>query len=164
MTCEDCGSAVTSASGEPRCAACANEAAMYAAYARSIEVPPMWEAIAARVQRDARRRRITFRTFAIAAAFAAAVVAMVAMRLWNFSGAAPRNEAPLTVAAAHYREAIRKLEPKAGRATRLLPQLTAAIEAAERAAAHSPDDPVAVTRVVAAYDAKLQLLRAAAYD
>jgi hypothetical protein len=107
---------------------------MFAAYAREIEVPPMWNAIEAQLPRR--------RTLHWPAALAAAALLV------------------LVVAAAHYRAAIGRLEPHAPRAAAaLLPPLTAAIDEAEWQARRAPDDPIAVTRLVAAYDAKLQLLR-----
>lgn len=182
MNCTECGTPVAGASDETRCAACASEEAMYAAYTREIAVPPMWEAIEARLQQEplqeewrqraSRRARPLFATAAAAvAAIALVTVGMMAVRTMTFDGHAPqlegsqRNASPALIAAAHYRQAIEKLEPNAGAAaSALLPPLTSAIDAAERDAALAPDDPLAVTRAVAAYDAKLQLLRAYAHD
>jgi hypothetical protein len=139
--------------GAARCDACTRENAMVAAYARGIEVPPMWEAIEARLPR--RRRALRWP----AALAAAALLALIVTATLLLRRPAPRV-APASVAAAHYRAAIGRLEPHASpAAAALLPPLTAAIDEAERQASRAPDDPIAVTRLVAAYDAKLQLLR-----
>jgi len=149
MTCPDCG--VPLADDATRCDACAREEAMFGAYARGIDVPPMWEAIEARLPRARRWPAILA---------AAALLALVVAGALVLRRPTPSSTSPASVAAAHYREAIRRLEPRAPKAAAaLLPPLTAAIDEAERAARRVPDDPLAVTRLVAAYDAKLQLLR-----
>jgi hypothetical protein len=154
MTCPDCGSPLPA--GAARCDACARDDAMFAAYARGIDVPPMWDAIEARLPR---RRRVVGWPAALAAAALLALVVAGALVL-RAPAPPPRDASPASVAAARYREAIGRLEPRAPRATAaLLPPLTAAIDEAEREARRAPDDPIAVTRLVAAYDAKLQLLR-----
>jgi len=154
MTCPNCEEPMPD--GAARCDACAREEAMFAAYASTIEVPPMWNAIEARLPRRAPVLRWP------AALAAAALLALVVAAALMWRRPAP-HVAPVSAAAVHYREAIGRLEPHASRAAAaLLPPLTAAIDEAERQAGRTPDDPIAVTRLVAAYDAKLQLLRA--YD
>jgi hypothetical protein len=131
---------------------------MYAAYRQSIDVPPLWSGIEERIRRHS-TFNIQHSTFNIAAA---AAIALVLIAAAAFLLRAPRTkpaEHVATIAASHYRAAIAKLHsPPAP------PELDAAISTAERAAARNPNDPVEVTRLVAAYDAKLQLLRATADD
>jgi hypothetical protein len=147
MTCPDCGG--------PLPDDCARENEMFAAYARGIEVPPMWEGIEARLP----RRERTFGWPALLAAAALLAIVTAGVLVLRGRTAAPAAS-PAALVAEHYREAIRRLEPHAPRgAAALLPPLTAAIDEAEREARRRPDDPIAVTRLVAAYDAKLQLLR-----
>lgn len=149
MTCVECGQA----SPTETCAACTAEETMYGAYRESIDVPLLWSEIEQRI-----RPRSRF-NFAIAAAIAVLLISasFILMQV-------PRNmPSPATNdAAAHYRAAIAKTH--ADPDTPLLPQLNHAIATAERAAARTPNDPIEVTRLVAAYDAKLQLLRATAND
>jgi hypothetical protein len=149
MTCIECGQP----SQAETCAACAAEETMYAAYRESIDVPPLWNGIEQRI-----RPRSRF-NLAVAAVVAALLLsaAVVLLRV-------PRNmPSPATnAAAAHYRAAIAKTYADSD--TPLLPQLNRAIATAERAAARDPNDPIEMTRLVAAYDAKLQLLRATAND
>jgi hypothetical protein len=151
MNCIECGQP----SPAETCAACAAEDRMYAAYRQSIVVPPLWSGI----EKRTRPRRWQM-PLAAAAMIAVLMIAATLVLL-----RAPRTAPPpsvATIAAAHYRIAIANLERRT--ADPLLPQLTAAIAAAERNAARMPSDPVEVTRLVAAYDAKLQLLRATAND
>ena len=146
MNCEQCDTPLVAG----RCPACEAEDRMYAAYAASIEVPALWSAIDARV----RQRRAQWIPLAAAILVAVVIAAVVALRGRH------RGSSPLDVAAASYRTAIARLEPRATRdVAALLPNMNTAITAAVRAAAARPDDPFAVTNVVAAYDAKLQLLR-----
>jgi hypothetical protein len=149
MTCTECGQP----SPTERCAACTAEEAMYATYRESIEVPPLWSGIEQRI-----RPRSRF-NLAAAAAIAALLIPAAVILLRS-----PRNVASpaMNDAALHYRAAIAKTHTDP--AAPLLPQLNHAITAAERAAARAPNDPIEVTRLVAAYDAKLQLLRATAND
>jgi NAD-specific glutamate dehydrogenase len=150
MNCIECGEPLQTET----CAACADEKRMYAAYRGAIEVPPMWSGIEERVRRP--RWRVPLA--------AAAMIGLMMMTATLFLLRAPRATSPshvAAVAAAHYRVAIAKLER---RADPLLPQLTSAIGEAERAVSRQPDDPVAVTSLVAAYDAKLQLLRTTVDD
>lgn len=144
MNCIECGEL----SETETCAACTNENAMFAAYRGSIEVPPMWPAVERRI-----RRRSTV-SLAAAASIALLLIAAAAFLV--------RRPVPTTPAAdvvAHYRAAIANVHSDAAP-----PRLNAAIDAAERGAARAPNDPVEVTRLVAAYDAKLQFLRATAND
>ncbi|MBV8543169.1 MAG: hypothetical protein JO093_00205 [Acidobacteria bacterium] len=149
MTCIECGQA----SPTETCAACAAEETMYAAYRESIDVPPLWSGIEQRI-----RPRWRF-NLAAAAAIAVLMIstAFILLRSQRNVPSPATNDA-----AAHYRAAIAKTQ--ADRATPLLPQLNRAIATAERAAARAPNDPIEVTRLVAAYDAKLQLMRATAND
>jgi hypothetical protein len=126
-----------------------DEDAMYAAYAQSIEVPPMWDAIETRL----RPRRSPWRAALAMAAMLTVIVAIFVAR--------DRSETPASIVAAHYRDAIAARHASADAAT-LLPRLDASINTAEQHA--NADDPIAVTRVVSAYDAKLQLLRATSHD
>jgi hypothetical protein len=149
MTCIECGQA----SPTETCAACAAEETMYAAYRESIDVPPLWSGIEQRIRP---RRRFNL---AAAAAIAVLLISAAFMLLRsprNVPASAPND------AAAHYRAAIAKIHTD--RATPLLPQLDRAIATAERAAARAPNDPIEMTHLVAAYDAKLQLMRATAND
>ena len=130
---------------------------MYAAYAGAIEVPAMWDAIAARV--DRRPRRFAWQFAAVAALFAVVVSALVFMP--RRSGTA--SSTPGVIAMAHYRAAIARVEPH-GRRDPVLDDLRTATRTAEVAASHAPNDPLAVTRAVAAYDAQLQVMRAVHYD
>lgn len=156
MTCIECGKA----SEAEVCATCAREDAMYAAYRESIDVPPLWSRIEERI-----RPRLTFNiqhsTFNIAAATAIAVLLLAAMVLL-LRDRRPDTQLPATEAAMHYRASIAKLH--AAPASPLFLKLNAAVNTAERAAARAPSDPVEITRLVAAYDAKLQFLRVTAND
>ena len=151
MNCTECGEL----SDTETCAACANENAMFAAYRGSIEVPPMWVGIEKRIRKHS-TFNIQHSTFNIAAA-AAITVMLIGAAVVLMRTPPPRPAA--IEAAAHYRAVIAKL-PSAP----LSPELDVAIAAAERGAARAPNDPVEVTRLVAAYDAKLQFLRATAND
>ncbi|HKS24309.1 MAG TPA: hypothetical protein VJZ76_16025, partial [Thermoanaerobaculia bacterium] len=64
--------------GAARCDACARENAMFAAYAREIDVPPMWETIEARLPRE---RRVLRWTAPLAAAALLALVVGAALLL-----------------------------------------------------------------------------------
>jgi uncharacterized Zn finger protein (UPF0148 family) len=157
MNCTECGSVLPDANGVAICAACAREDAMYAAFARSVDVPPMWEAI----ERETRTRQAPWRV-ALAAAAAIALLMLGAIVLRRVPAS---RETPVIVAATHYRDAIARLERHArGDEAALLPQLSGAVRDAESAAVRAPDDAEAVTRVVAAYDAKLQMLRRSGDD
>jgi len=131
------------------CAAC--EELLYAAYGDSIRVPPMWQAVERRIRIPRRRRWLPM---ALAAAAALAVV--VALQWLPRRPQPPQR--PYAVAAARYREAIERAGAAAPAARSDVALLTAAIRESERSAAAS-DDPIAVARMVSAYDAKLQLLR-----
>jgi hypothetical protein len=150
MNCIECGQP----SPIETCAVCVAEERMYAAYRSAIDVPPLWSGIEARI-----RPHSTF-NLAAAAAIALLLIGAAVILMRTPREAPPRTAA--TEAAIHYRAAIAKLpyDPAAP----LLPRLTDAIGAAERAAARDPNNPVQVTRLVAAYDAKLQLLRTTADD
>ncbi|HEX8170777.1 MAG TPA: hypothetical protein VF824_09580 [Thermoanaerobaculia bacterium] len=145
MNCDECGAASESAV----CADCLRENELYAAYARTIDVPPMWDAIAWRIR--PRRRAVEW---LLAAALAVLVIGtMLAVLVTR-----QRAESPVMIAAARYESAIARIAPESGDA-RLLSDLDSAIDAARRDAARTPDDPLAAMRLVTAYDAKLQLLR-----
>jgi hypothetical protein len=144
MNCIECGEL----SATETCAACANENAIFAAYRDSIEVPPMWPAVESRI-----RRRSTI-SLAAAASIALLLIASAVFLIRR-----PVTATPATDVATHYRAAIANLRSDAAP-----PRLNTAIDAAERGAARAPNDPVEVTRLVAAYDAKLQFLRATAND
>ena len=151
MNCIECGEPLETET----CATCAAEEKMYAAYQSAIAVPPMWSGIEGRIRRPRWRMPLA----------AAAMVGLLMIAATLFLVRAPQRNAPplrtAAVAATRYREAITKLETHSASSTAapLLPQLNRAIGEAQRAADRSPDDPVVVTRLVAAYDAKLQLLR-----
>jgi hypothetical protein len=134
---------------------------MYAAYRQSIDVPPLWSGIEKRIRKHS-TFNIQHSTFNIAAAAVIAVVLLAAavLLLRERPRKFPRPAA--IEAAVHYRAAIAKLHSNPPQP--LMARLTGAIGTAERAAALSPNDPVEATRLVAAYDAKLQLLRATADD
>lgn len=138
MNCEECGAT--------QCA-CAAEDAVYAAYARSIDVPPLWDGVVRRIERERARR------WWLAAVAAVILIAIFVIRKPEPTGA-------MADAREHYQRAIETLEPHAS-STPFVAELNAAIEDANRAAARAPDDPMAVTRLVAAYDAKVRLLREA---
>lgn len=138
---------------------------IYAAYAAQIEVPEMWSGIEARL----RRRNANARWMSLAAA---AVIAMIVIgTAAMFFRAHPQPEptliaGPAGEASMHYRAAIARYEkvinandPRAA----ALSALTRAIGDAEVAAAASPADPVVVTRLITAYDAKLETLRGAVH-
>jgi hypothetical protein len=156
MNCIECGEA----SQAEVCEACATENAMYAAYRESIDVPPLWSAV------DRHIRHSTFNiqhsTFRIAAAAILGVLMLAAIALITRTPGKMQPRPVAIDAATHYRAAIAKVS--SGSAQPLLPRLTAAISTAERAVARNPNDPVEVTHLVAAYDAKLQLLRTTADD
>lgn len=171
MNCTECGELLES--GE--CAACAREAellrredAVLAAYAAETEVPPMWRDLEARIRRDAVRRpapRHTWR-FTLAAAAALIIVTLGAITVFRRQAPTAFTEAPepAAVASMKYEAAIRRVESRLRTRPALVPELTRAIDDAKRAVAVAPHDPIAVTRLVAAYDAKLDLLRDAAYE
>ena len=144
MNCEECGAPAETA----LCAECARENAMYARYRDAIEVPAMWDAVEWRL-RARRWSRV------LLAAAALIVVAILFIRR-SPEAPVPANQDVV----AHYRAAIQKLEPDAS-ASALMPEINAAIARAETSA--RAGDPLAASRVVAAYDAKLQLLRST-YD
>jgi hypothetical protein len=144
MNCIECGEL----SETETCAACANEDAMYAAYRGSIEVPTMWPAVERRI------RRHSAVSLAAAASIAILLIAAAALLVRR-----PVPATPATEVAAHYLAATANFHSDAAPL-----RLNAAIAAAERGAARAPNDPVEVTRLVAAYDAKLQFLRATAND
>lgn len=140
---------------------------IYAAYAAEIEVPEMWAGIEARLRR--RRARSRWISLAAAAVIAVIAVGIVFLRPQR----EPRIAGPAGEASAHYRVAIARLEgsiherakndPRAAAAAAALPALTRAVKAAETSAAAAPADPVTVTRLITAYDAKLETLRGVAY-
>ena len=129
-----------------------SEDAMYAKYRASIEVPAMWEGVESRLR--ARRRRWPYAMLAAAAALVL-ITTLIVTR-------APRST-PVN-AMAHYDHAIRHIEPRAKTNAALIRDLNNAIAEASREAERAPDDPIAVTRVVAAYEAKLAVLREATYE
>ncbi|MDQ3282331.1 MAG: hypothetical protein M3Q69_13085 [Acidobacteriota bacterium] len=128
------------------------EDAMYAGYARSIEVPPMWDAIAARIET---RRTSRWRFAAVAAVFAMVVSALVFMPRHVLTPSAG------SIAVAHYRDALRPFER---RDDPMLNDLRNATRAAEAAAMRAPEDAQAVMRAVAAYDAQLQVMRTVSHE
>ena len=145
-----------------------NEDELYAAYAESIEVPEMWSGIEARLRdggrasrpqgagHDARRRARGTPAphwIALAAMVAAIAIGIVVLR----RDPLPAIAGPAGEASAHYRAAIARLEQNGAS-----PELTNAVHAAEIAASEAPSDPMAVTRLMSAYDAKLATLRGAA--
>lgn len=156
----------------------AREDEVYATYAARIEVPEMWSAVEARIRRaSVRRERVRRFSLAAAAAIVLAVLGVLATREPSKPAVRPvavRDvSSPAAEVSMHYQVAIARLEggvqqsarndPRAAAAAAALPELTRAIATAERAAASKPADPVAVTRLVAAYDAKLEVLRGATY-
>jgi len=150
VTCDECGEVM--ANGV--CDACARENAMYVRFAAETRVPPMWEGIASRLRARPRRRYVWRAALAIAAAVAVITIAVIVR--------APKP--PASLVSTRYQRAIAALEPSANANTALLADLTKAIGEAERNAAAAPNDPIAVTQLVAAYDAKLEVLRTATYE
>lgn len=142
MTCTEC----RSPSATEICADCARENAMFAAWRDSIEVPAMTF--------HSPRPRNTWWLAAAAAAVIAVVIGVVSLRRVPPAPGTPD-------AAAHYRRAIARAAPHAA-SIPFAAELDAAIRNAERTA--EPGDPIAVAHVVAAYDAKLQLMRRTAHD
>ena len=132
------------------------EDALFRAYAAETAVPPMWSGIEARLRRDAFRRAAQRRVWTLGLAAAASVIVVVL--------AFRRPASPVALATAQYESAIHRIESRLETPPPLLSELTTAVDAAKRSAASAPDDPVAVTRLVAAYDAKLDLLRSAVYE
>lgn len=151
MTCDECSAPMTNG----KCERCAAEDAIYASYRASIAVPEMWSAIDSRL----RPRAFPWRMWAIAAALVlACIAAIITLR-------APKPVPdPVTLVAAKYDRAIQALQPHAQTNAAVLGDLDRAVDQATRAAAQSPNDPIAVTRLVAAYDAKLEVLRATTYE
>lgn len=144
----------------------AREDELYAAYAASIEVPEMWSGIEARLRRrTSRARRMAL---AAAAAIAVVVLGIVALRrdpLPAIAGPAGEASAQYRVAIARFEGDVRKRaknDARAAAAAAALPALTEAVRNAEIAASAAPADPVVVTRLMTAYDAKLETLRGAA--
>lgn len=129
-----------------------DEDQLFEAYAEQIAVPEMWEGVRRRIA-----RRQWFRGVAWLSAAAAALIAVVILF--------PR-ERPTAVAVAseRYATACRSLEAKLRTTAPLLPELTEAVARAERAARRSPDDPVAVSFFISAYDAKLEYLIGVVHD
>lgn len=172
MNCVDCGVLIETEAESSRCAECARENAMYAAYSAGIDAPAMWDALEQRIEHEHHRERWRSRiAFAAVAAVALFVIGTLVFerRMTQpiaSTGSAPAvsQPAPVSLAVAHYRAAISTLERKSGTAVPLTSELSVAIAEAERTARVNPDDPVAVTRLVDAYDAKLQVLRATVYD
>ena len=158
MNCDQCETPLVHGT----CAACEAEDRMFAAYVKNIAIPPMWNEVDARLRVDARPRRIGW--MLTAAAMAGIVIAaLIALHAPHGGSSEPSRAAGLAVA--RYRAAIARLEPRANSAVAaLLPEMNTAIRTAERTAARAPDDPTAVTNLVAAYDAKLQMLRANIHD
>jgi hypothetical protein len=127
---------------------------LYAAYAASIEVPEMWSGLEARLrQRTSRARWVALAAAAMIAAIAIGIVSLRRDPLPAIAG-------PAGEASTHYRAAIARLERTVP--TAAPPELTNAVHAAEIAASQAPSDPVVVTRLMSAYDAKLATLRGAA--
>jgi hypothetical protein len=128
---------------------------MYAAYADAIRVPAMWPAIERRIRAQ---RRQGWVGVALAAAAAIAIVVALQSLMPRRHSAAPQAPAYAT-AAARYRVAIAQAGAASPAARTDMALLTTAIAESERSAAAASDDPIAVARMVSAYDAKLQLLR-----
>ena len=122
-----------------------NEDRLFEEYADAIVVPDMWEGVRRRIS-----RRQWFRRVAWLSAAAAALIAIVMFL--------PRREAPVFVASQRYATACHSLEAQLRTPAPLLPELTEAIARAERAARRTPNDPVTVSVLISAYDAKLQYL------
>ncbi|HYI12754.1 MAG TPA: hypothetical protein VEK57_27135 [Thermoanaerobaculia bacterium] len=192
MNCADCRDALEQtplpqdvAAHVRECAGCVHELSLlqredevYAAYAARIEVPEMWGAVERRLRRGVSPWRKRVRWISLAAAS----LALIALAVITTSTRPPRNPVAVAVravpgpageAVARYRIAIARIEggirqrakddPRAAAAVAALPELTVAIGAAETGVAAAPADPIAVTRLVAAYDAKLEVLRGAAH-
>ncbi|HKR65320.1 MAG TPA: hypothetical protein VJZ00_16430 [Thermoanaerobaculia bacterium] len=134
-----------------------NEDALYEDYIRGIEVPPMWDAIEARIRAGGAPGALARRPTAEAAVATLAAAAMLLAAILTIV----RLDRTLPNVSSHYQRAIAQLERDAPPSPMMF-ELTRAIAVAERAAADAPNDPVAVTRLVDAYDAKLQMLRMAA--
>ena len=123
-----------------------NDDRLFEEYADGIVVPEMWEGVRRRISRRRRFRRLAW----LSAAAAALLIAVVMVL--------PRREAPVVVASQRYATACRSREAQLRTPAPLLPELTEAVARAERAARRAPKDPIAVSLLVDAYDAKLQYL------
>jgi outer membrane murein-binding lipoprotein Lpp len=153
------------------CEVCRREQALYSAYAASIAVPDLWPAIEARIAARWRPSHSWRLPLAAAATIALLIAGGIAIR--KQAPPTPATLDPVSTAAAHYEVAIARLEPAVrSRASSaevagtlaLLPQLSDAIRIARQQASRAPDDPAVATTLIAAYDAKLQLLRSITYE
>jgi hypothetical protein len=175
MTCTECNALMDPQDVERKssvCRACAAENAVYETYGHGIEVPKMWDEVQRRIAAEATHRRGRRTLVAWSAAIAAVLAAMLFLTPFVRQPASPEPSVqtpplPAVVAASRYEAAIATLEaelqtadaPRRAEAAMLLPQLTNVVAQARKAMLASPQDPVAVSLLMSAYDAKLEFLR-----